>query len=203
MYFERLMDHIQAGSIQREKANLQNIRYLQARPADSFVSYPTSAPFDLATGPSDQGDMQSVPHVAILEGYPSALSTVFLGSRFNIRPEFFIDHLVASRRSDAICGLYEQPTIPSRLDNVVRIPFSRLIECSSSHYSDKDFIRDRIHIIGALDKYDKSIAHDKWYGATRYRRINLHDRRVCSTEQNLSLTIGKLKESWTGMSNSK
>lgn len=200
MYFERLMDHIRAGSVQNERANLQNIRYLRARPANSFVSFPTCAPFETETVP-DQGDTQSVPRVAILEGYPSALSTVFLGSQFNIRPEFFIDHLVALRRSGITCGMYEQPTIPSRLDNIVRIPFARLIECSSSYNSDKDFIRDRSHITGALDKYDKSIAHDNWYGATRYRRINLHDRRVCSTEQNMSLTISRKGDSWTGMSN--
>lgn len=194
-YYDRLIGHLRKSSSKPDTARtsaLQRVNIYQVTDGNT-TTYPTAFPFTAV----DWQHRQDRVGVAILEGYPSPNRVNFLGSRFgNIRPEFFIANLADTK--DASGGLYELPNLVFAQDNLVRIQFASLIRSLIPASDSGQLGQKRSLIENALLRYDKSLACEGRYGATRFRQVNMHDHQVYSTEETVSLTIAFEGSSWCG-----
>jgi len=192
-YYDRLIDHLKTGS-ERTPSSLQTVELFEVALLSSPLSYPKDFPFHTA----DWNDSQQLPRITVLNGFPSPQCIAFLGARWNIRPEFFIANLALTGKGAAKGGYYELPTLPSLQDNLVRVqlvsPLRSLVDKPKINL----ISRRRSDIEKACAKYEKGLSADRRYGATRYRKVNLHDSQICSIEQAVSLTIAQEGDQWYG-----
>ncbi|VUC30706.1 unnamed protein product [Clonostachys rosea] len=173
-YYEQLIDHL---NLQRG-AQLQSIQLLELEPPLDPSEYPVLLP----SRPVEFIHEQYRPRVAILQGYPSPECIAHLGASFSIRPEFFIGHL-----SCAIPGSTRMPlealSLPSSQENLVRIPFCIVARSPNPiDHLTSDVER-------ALLTSEKKLRDEGRYGASRFRKVNIHDERTYSLEESMAFTI--------------
>ena len=155
-------------------------------------------PFCFPLQPTGWDHEQRYPRVAVLEGFPSPTYTAFLGARWDLRPEFFIGHMFPGRGQTQRDNLFEQPTLPSRRDNIIRVQLASLVKSLVEVPVVESHTARRLEVDEAFRQCEKDLLSDRRYGATRFRRINLHDGQFCSVEQTVSLTVATEKSQWTG-----
>lgn len=187
-YYEQLEDHIHRGSLRRRSdwPLLQVIKPFDVLLLRDIQSYPAVAPFKMA----GEGYERKTPRIEVIEGYPSPDCIASLGARWNIRPEFFMEHIVPEHK------LFEVPTLPSFQGNIIRIPFASVIRAFIDRPGLEGLARRRSEIENFRRLNEKKMFQDRRYGATRYRQINIHDNYISSVEQLVSLTVAKDGDSW-------
>lgn len=192
-YYERLIDHLdETGPPQ---SSLQTVEHFEIAPLPASSTYPRNFPINV----TDWSDVQQLPRIAVLNGFPSPQCIAYLGARFDIRPEFFLANLALNGRRGPQGGYYELPTLPSLRENLVRVHLISPLKSLVDNARISLIARRRSDIEKACSKHEKSISQDKRFGATRYRRVNLHDSQICSVEQAVSLTITQDGGQWHGM----
>jgi hypothetical protein len=185
-YYEQLIDHLNL----RRGACLQSIQLLELDPPIDPSNYPVLLPSRAVKFQHEQYR----PRVAILQGYPSPECIAHLGASFCIRPEFFIGHL-----SCAIPGSSRMPleslSLPSSQENLVRISFCVVVR------SPIPISQSSSDVERALLRSEKILRDEGRYGASRFRKVNIHDDRTYSLEESMAFTIvqdGNSDQKWNG-----
>ncbi|KAI1500560.1 hypothetical protein F5X99DRAFT_429367 [Biscogniauxia marginata] len=177
-YYNRLVDHLHQGIDQSQA--LQSLKIFRVLLPAPQTIYPTPFPFEI----TEWTEHRDSPTVVVLEGFPSPWCIALLGSKWPIRPEFFIGHLPLNDG-----GHYELPTLPSLHDNLARVHYVTLVK-PLLDYRDTYYISRRRSDLTALClRQEKRLVKDRKYGETRFRRVNLHDSQLYSIEQTISLTV--------------
>ncbi|KAL4936543.1 cora-like Mg2+ transporter protein-domain-containing protein [Aspergillus oleicola] len=201
-FYDQLADYLQQRSgTGRQRSTLQEVKFFEITPLASSATYPVAFPLHRI----EIHDQQHRPRVGVLEGYPDPDCIAFLGAEFAVRPEFFIEHLPMSLKRGVNARVHELPTVPSRQDNVVRVPFSRLVKSlapypdSSATQTSSFMYRKRNEVEEARVNYEKGLVKYEKYGAAHIRRIIVHDREMCSIEEMVSFAIATHGNQWCGI----
>ncbi|KAI1084629.1 hypothetical protein F5B20DRAFT_522428 [Whalleya microplaca] len=181
-YYDRLIDYLRQTSY-HPQSSLQAPRTFDASgPCQSDI-YPIPFPFKVTN--AEETKTNSHPRVIVLEGFPSPACIVSLGTKWYIRPEFFIGHLNPVTQG----RLYESPTLLSLQDNLVRVRYISLIKSLVDRPKSFLIKKHRSEMNNTCLRQEKGLLTDRKYGASRFRRINLHDSQMCSVEQTVSMTV--------------
>ncbi|KAF2806254.1 uncharacterized protein BDZ99DRAFT_501154 [Mytilinidion resinicola] len=184
-YYEQLVDHLGPSSKKPIHTSLEKPKLFEAWPASPSQTYPVSFPFE-----SQEWDAHSErPRPALLEGFPSPDTMLQLGARWNLRPEFFIEHIFGNNSTNNRAGFYGRPTLPSRQDNIMRIQFTSSVRSLVEGPSMESYVEKRLEIEEACRQCEKDLFSGKCYGATRFREIYQQDAYYCSIEQTISFTV--------------
>ncbi|KAF5706317.1 hypothetical protein FMUND_11682 [Fusarium mundagurra] len=171
-YYEALVDYIEKGSRKYPGQTQHKPRIFELRRIESPIQYPALFPFNLM----DWSTTSERPRVVMLEGFPSPEAVVQLAQRWKTRPD--------------------DPTLPSRQGDVVRVHFSSLVKSLVQGPSLKLFMGKRAAVEEACRKYEKRLFAEDQYGVTRFRGVNQHDTCCCSIEQTVSFKVVPNKASW-------
>lgn len=191
-YYDQLVDYLRtkAGPASLQPLGLYRIRDFSANRGLSLTF-----PFTSTTW--ETGSIS--PLIIVLEGLPLPTHIAFIGTTLAIRPEFFIGHLDASCTQAPKSGLYEYPSLPSRQQNCIQLTFASLIRSIVEGPKLDQLADRRLEVDEACRLCQKALFIDGRYGATRYRRIVVHDDKFCSIEQRLSFTVARRGSGWCGM----
>jgi hypothetical protein len=196
-YYEELVDYIDPGSDSR-CFSLQAPELFEMTQRSPPGSYPGGFPFAEA----EWNEEQQRARVAILEGFPSPDCIAFLGMKWRIRPEFFVNNLEPTCRlpqnSTQNLKLYEQPTLHSRQENMVHIRFVNIIQKINKGADERTFSQKRKALESACQQSQMTLFKEYRYGVTRFRKLALYSSQYYGTEQLLSLTIAVDGDKWTG-----
>ncbi|KAI1362815.1 hypothetical protein F5Y08DRAFT_354918 [Xylaria arbuscula] len=191
-YYNRLIDHLRDTSLQQPipQSRLQELKAFEVLAPIEHNAYPNLFPFQETTWANDCHR----PKIIILEGFPSPSSIALLGTKWQIRPEFFISHLPVTHGS-----LYEIPSPLYLRNNLVRVHFVSLFKSMFDRSVTFSITKQRSELEQLCKKQEKELIGDRKYGATRFRRVNLHDSQVSSIEQTISMTVAEGANGWTGL----
>jgi hypothetical protein len=189
-FYEQLVDYLRKTCASQEKPTLFEAWPVSLPPE----FYPASFPFEAL----DWEARAERPRVAIVEGFPSPDVIQQLGTKWNLRPEFFIGHIFAGSSNNQRAGFYGLPTLPSRQDSIVCIQFTSLVKSLVEGPSVNSYLEKRMEVEKACRQCEKDLLSGKGYGATRFREINQHDAYYCSVEQTISFTIVSDRKPWVG-----
>ncbi|KAK9769979.1 hypothetical protein SCAR479_13369 [Seiridium cardinale] len=188
-YYGRLIDHLKQGS-DRTQTRLQEVRLFEVSTLAAASSYPCLFPFQRTT----DDHVQEKPRIAVLEGFPSPTCIASLGSKWHIRPEYFLGHLPTTGGA-----LYELPTLPSLQDNLICIQYASVVRPFTDRKPTNSLASRRSDLAKACAQQEKLLSSDKRYGTTRFRKVNQHDSQISSVEQTVSLTVIGEADKWTAI----
>lgn len=149
--------------------------------------------------PGHSNPSQKTPCLAIVEGFPSPEVINHLGAKYQLRPEVFLGHLEFERVLSQTITSFELPTLSSYRDNVVHVRLATLGRTSRDFSLRKTISSRQAKANDHARQIEKSLFEEKRYGATRYRKVNIHNSRYFSIEQMVTFTVGRDAQSWTGI----
>ena len=143
----------------------------------------------------------SQPRIAILEGFPSPESIDTMGAEELIRPELFIGHLDFSRNEHSLQRYYELPALPSDRSNIIHVRLATLGQSFSRDTETRSYTHERMAADKKCFDFENQLFHRKHYGATRFRKVHIHNSRTVSVEQLVSFTVTQRPDQpWCGKS---
>lgn len=149
--------------------------------------------------PGNSNPSPKKPFLAIVEGFPSPDVISYLGAKYQLRPEVFLGHLEFERVLSQTITSFELPTLSSYRDNVVHVRLATLGRTFRDFSLQKAISSRQAKANDHARQIEKSLFEEKRYGATRYRKVNIHNSRYFSIEQMVTFTVGRDAQSWTGI----
>ena len=135
----------------------------------------------------------------VLAGFVSPQAINLLGSQYHLRPELFLGHLEIERITIHDQTSFELPAAPSNRNNIIHVRLIRLGRSETELLSTGSITTQRKKIENLCKQYEKGLFDLKKYGATRFRKVNVHSRRYFSVEQVVTFCVTESsKSSWTG-----
>ncbi|KXX77254.1 hypothetical protein MMYC01_204945 [Madurella mycetomatis] len=144
-------------------------------------------------------------HLTVVEGLLAPESIGTLGEMYQIRPEFFIDHLELSNDTHAAKAWkgYELPNLPSRRDNIIHVRFMSMLQVSSEAHPFSTVparrLERRIKLENKRRAYEQRLFDLRHYGATRIRALHVHTERWLTVEQLVSFSVKREGKNWHGL----
>lgn len=140
--------------------------------------------------PETDVDRSQTPCLLTIEGLPSPGCVAYIGSRYRLRPEYWLGNLSFDRQNPTQC-YFELPNLPSRRDNVVQVSIPALGRRTGSSSSTPRHLsaKERRDAKEKLEEWDGQLFPLKKFGATRIRRLHLHDSDFFSIEQLVSFSV--------------
>lgn len=191
-YYQQLLDFLGLGTV-HGSSSLQKPRYFDLRRR-------VRPPSDHAAR-DDSGDRarNAQPRIVVLEGFPSPECISAIGANETVRPEVFIGHLDFSRSSTSPQRFFELPSLPSDRQNIVHI---RLMTMGRTMLGDsrlKSQAENRLKANERCAAFERQLFQGRQYGATRFRKVHLHNSQVFTVEQMVSFSVSKCgPEPWCG-----
>ncbi|GAB1319271.1 Magnesium transport protein CorA [Madurella fahalii] len=145
-------------------------------------------------------------HLTVTEGLLAPESIGILGEMYQIRPEFFIDHLELNNDThtpNARKGRYALPNLPSRRDNIIHVRFMLMLQVSSEAHpfstAPASRLERRIKLEDKRRVYEQRLFGLRHYGATRIRALHVHTERWLTVEQLVSFSVKREGKNWHGL----
>jgi len=195
-YYEQLLRFLELG-IQHGTSHLQIPRFFELR------NQPQTLPEGGLTAFKElpNGIPRQSPRIAVLEGFPSPECIGSIGAGQLARPELFIGHLDFSRDPNSLHRYFELPALPSDRSNIVHVRLITLGQSLSGVKKTDLHVRDRAAVDRECLDFENQLFRRKHYGATRFRKVHLHNTRVFSVEQIVSFSVTQQKgQPWCGKS---
>jgi hypothetical protein len=144
---------------------------------------------EVGSGPKD-------PRILFLRGNPSSKWLTTIGSVCRVDPEFFQRHLSFESRYD----YFSLPSLPSYSDNIIKLHYVTL--CSRKDkigLSNQSVINDlRAKGAKAMELYTHQLKVDASVGDSIVRKYFIHDELHFSLEQEMTISLNQVGESWVG-----
>ena len=202
-YYEELVDYISStsGDDHNNQSNAPKV-YRIIDQLDIAASCDTSSSFGMSPFVPCSLETDAKLHkIAIVEGLPSPDAISSLGSKFSIRPELFLGHLDLRRKQAQPQLFYELPNLPSNRGSIVHIKTVNFGKRLVKYSLDESIERMRSSASENCRRSNADVLRELRYGSTRIRNINIHDDKVFSYEQLISLffsTDSRTSDSWNG-----
>lgn len=197
-YFYQLVDYIQSdGLIQSRMIPTPTVigirRSLDAtRHPEDIRPWGFEIPFAHIT-------QAHKPYLVTVQGLPSPGCVAHLGSQYGIRPEYWLGHLNLGRRGVTQDSFFELPSLPTRRDNIVQVPIPILGRGTGSSIPTHFRTMQRLEAKQRLQDWDRQLLQNKRYGATRLRKLHVHNSQFFSIEQLVSFSVSERDaSSWIG-----
>lgn len=199
-YFYQLIDYIQSDS-----TNAQRITpvptAIQIRGSSDIASQSDARamqPWGLDIQEKDI-DKTQAPCLITIEGLPSPSCIAYIGSKYGLRPEYWLSNLSFGRQNPTQSYFFELPNLPSRRHNIVQVLIPMLGRQTGGSYSTHLSALERLEAKHKLDEWDRQLLHHKKFGATRMRKLHLHNSEFFSIEQLVSFSVyARTPDSWIG-----
>jgi len=141
------------------------------------------------------------PRLFVGRGFPAPEAVSMLGAQLSLPPEFFLGHLDFSQCKKQYQPLYELPTVPSRQRNIAHVRLVTLAKERNESETLRSLAARRTFAEQKTQEFEYQLYSDKRYGATRFRRTNVHNSRVFSVEQTVSICVmHDEQKGWSSMS---
>jgi hypothetical protein len=138
--------------------------------------FPTDGPFTAVDPYSDPKNGR----VYVVEGHVRPETINFLGSRLGVRPELFIGHI-------------------GRRTQIVHIRMVTIAGAPSGARRNMDIVKARQDAAKSCNEYNRKFdTLDMYFGATRFRTVNLHDQNTFTVEQMISFALIRDDKGWQG-----
>lgn len=188
------------GYLQRQSHTVSNQSAIEIVPSTHQTSQENGTKLWGTDIPISDVSRTENPCIVLVEGLPSPSSVAELGTKHNVRPEFWLGHLGLDRQSATPEPSFELPNLPSRRDNIVRVTIP-IIGRRTGGFSPLNLSTvERQQARERHESWERQILQDNKYGATRIRKIHIHNSRYFSIEQLVSYTVSpKGFNSWNGM----
>lgn len=145
------------------------------------------------------GSARNHPSIAVLEGFPSPECINTIGAREMVRPELFIGHLDFSRSLSSSQRFFELPSLPSDRSNIVHVRLLALGTTMVGEGTLKSHAHNRIQADEKCLAFENQLFRGKQYGATRFRKVHLHNSQIFSLEEMVSFSVTQQEnEPWCG-----
>ncbi|KAI1345868.1 hypothetical protein F5Y01DRAFT_322529 [Xylaria sp. FL0043] len=122
------------------------------------------------------------------------------GTKYGLRPEFWLGNLSLGRQSLTRSDFFELPNLPSRGDNIIHIAIPILGRRTGSSLSTHVPAADRLQAKQKLELWDRQLFHKKKFGSTRLRELDMHNSQFFSIQQWISFSVSiKTSDNWVGI----
>lgn len=187
-YFYQLIDYLQSDSTSESRMSpVPSAILLRASSHSVHQPYaPTTQTWGLDI-PEKNVTQTQAPCLITIEGLPSPSCVAYLGSKYGVRPEYWLGHLNLGRRDPTHDAFFELPALPSRRGNVVHVLIPFLGRRTGSSYATHVSARERLEAQQKLEEWDRGLFQNKKFGATRLRQLHLHSSQYFSIEQLVSI----------------
>ncbi|KID60290.1 hypothetical protein MBR_10408, partial [Metarhizium brunneum ARSEF 3297] len=200
-YFYQLIDYLQSDSTSESRMNpVPSAIRLRASSDLIHQTYaPATQPWGLDI-PEKNVTQTQAPCLITIEGLPSPSCVAYLGSKYGLRPEYWLGHLSLGRQSPTHDKFFELPALPSRRGNIVQVLIPFLGRRTGSSYATHVSAIERLQAQQKLEEWDRHLFQNKKFGATRLRKLHLHSSQYFSIEQLVSFTVcTRTPNSWVGI----
>ena len=120
----------------------------------------------------------------------SSLETVsMLEAQLSLSSELFLDHLDFPQCMTHYSSLYELSTVSSRQRNIAHVRLITLSKKRNELRASQSHAARRIFAEQKTREFGYQLHSEKRYGATRFRRTNVHNSKVLSVEQTISICM--------------
>lgn len=192
-YFYQLIDYIQSESRHGHHMNPIPTAIRIRGPSDPTTQSQsdgrtTQQPWGFDVSEKDV-DRTQTPCLLTIEGLPSPGCVAYIGSRYRLRPEYWLGNLSFGRQNPTQSCFFELPNLPSRRDNIVQVSIPALGRRTGSSSSTHLSAKERRDAKKKLEEWDGQLFGLKKFGATRIRRLHLHDSEFFSIEQLVSFSV--------------
>lgn len=195
LYYKQLLDYLESD-VGHGSSLLQAPRYyeLERRIA-------SSGDVRVFNEIVPDGSARKNPFIAVLEGFPSPECISIIGANEMVRPELFIGHLDFSRSLSSSQRFFELPSLPSDCSNIIHIRLLTLGTTMVRETALKSHAHNRIQSDEKGVAFEHQLFRGKQYGATRFRKVHLHNSQIFSLEQMVSFSVTQREnEPWCGES---
>ena len=194
LYYKQLLDYLESD-VGHGSSLLQTPRYYELErsiaPSGEGRVYNEITP----------GSARYHPSIAVLEGFPSPQSIGIIGANEMVRPELFIGHLDFSRSISSSRRFFELPSLPSDRSNAIHIRLPTLGTSVIGETALKSHLHSRIQADEKCVAFESQLFRGKHFGATRFRKVHLHNSQMFSLEQMVSFSVTQREnEPWCGES---
>lgn len=191
-YYKQLLDYL-ASDVSQGSSVLQAPRYFDLEKRD------TSLRGMKVFKEVASGSVRNHPSIAVLEGFPSPECINAIGAQEKVRPELFIGHLDFSRSPHSSRRFFELPSLPCDRSDVVHVRLLTLATNFTGEASLKSYAQERIQADEKCFAFENQLFRGKQYGATRFRKMHLHNSQIFSLEQMVSFSVTQWEnEPWCG-----
>lgn len=191
-YYKQLLDYL-ASDVSQGSSVLQAPRYFELEKRGTSLGG-MKVFKEIASG-----SVRNNPSIAVLEGFPSPECINAIGAQEKVRPELFIGHLDFSRSLHSSRRFFELPSLPSDRGDVVHVRLLALATTFREEASLKSYAHERIRADEKCFDFENQLFREKQYGATRFRKMHLHNSHIFSLEQMVSFSVTQLEnEPWCG-----
>ncbi|KAI0182111.1 hypothetical protein GGR52DRAFT_67797 [Hypoxylon sp. FL1284] len=193
-YFQQLLNYINTNSDLPHGSAIPGIRAFhiyESRVQDTTTTATTRLkqvdfpPVDVDPGTWD-------PSLVVVQGHLCPEAVVELALLCNL-PQFFLGFLELERVRLKFRNSYELPALPSRRGNIVNIRLVSLWRFNSPRSRDYLPVNvepgERREADRACREYEKQLFEQYQAGATRFRKVHLHDSKHFTVEQSVSLCV--------------
>lgn len=194
-YYKQLLDYL-ASDVSQGSSVLQAPRYFELEGRGTSTSAGRSKVFkEIASGSTRRKN----PSIVVLEGFPSPECINAVGAQEKVRPELFIGHLDFSRSTHSSRRFFELPSLPSDRSDVVHVRLLALATTFRDEASLKSYAHQRVQADEKCLAFENQLFRGKQYGATRFRKMHLHNSHIFSLEQMVSFSVTQREnEPWCG-----
>ena len=139
------------------------------------------------------------PCIVVLDGFPSPQCISAIGARELVRPELFIGHLDFTCNRSSYQKFFELPSLPSDRRNVIHVRLISMAQARAGDTKVKSLAQSRTQADTKCTDIEHQLFSKKQYGASRFRKVHLHNSRTFSVEQLVSFSITQREnEPWCG-----
>lgn len=170
-YFYQLIDYIQSEARLGHHMNPIPTAIRIRAPSDPTTQSQsdggtTQQPWGFDVAEKDV-DRSQTPCLLTIEGLPSPGCVAYIGSRYRLRPEYWLGNLSFGRQNPTQSCFFELPNLPSRRDNVVQVSIPALGRRTGSSSSTHLSAQERRDAKKKLEEWDGQLFGLKKFGATR------------------------------------
>jgi hypothetical protein len=150
--------------------------------------------FRLGAPPPGTAGIRTTPRlsqVIVREGHLTPESVVELASQCpNLPLEFFLGHLELERVWNRSRTSYELPALPSRRGLIAHVRLPTLWRCNDSvNVAAAVYSENRVEADKLCIEYEKRLMEQGATGATRFRKVHMHNWKRFTVEQMASLCL--------------
>lgn len=185
-YYQRLTDYLltRPFSANQIPSDLKAYDFAQHQ-----INRPVSQPLGKSFMPVGLQAPRHSPRPFVVRGFPAPETVSMLGAQLSLPPEFLLGHLDFPQCKKQYQPLYELPTVPSRQRNIAHVRLVTLAKERNKSETLRSLAARRTYAEQTTQEFEYQLYSDKRYGATRFRRTNVHNSRVLSVEQTVSICV--------------
>ncbi len=200
-YFYQLVDYIKSDTTNGSRITPipSAIKIRSSSDTASLSDGQAAQPWGFDVPEKNVAEIQT-PCLITIEGLPSPSCVAYIGSKYRLRPEYWLGNLSLGRQSLNQGDFFELPNLPSRRGNVVQVSIPILGRRTGSTYVTHISAVERLQAKQKIEDWDRQLFHGKKFGSTRLRKLHMHNSQFFSIEQLVSFTVCPRKDlkGWIG-----